>query len=73
MQKQLKLSSDVGDSGSKKFKRGYGDACDGVWLSLGFGKCLASVPETIFSHLIYFIKTFLNFILLMRFAKIMLL
>jgi hypothetical protein len=30
MQKKLKLSSDGGDSGNKKFKRGYG----GVWWSL---------------------------------------
>jgi hypothetical protein len=30
MRKNLKLSSDGGDSGSKKCKRGYGGACGGV-------------------------------------------
>jgi hypothetical protein len=30
MRKKLKLSSDGGDSGSKKCKRGYGGACCGV-------------------------------------------
>jgi hypothetical protein len=30
----MKLSSDGGDSGSKKSKRGYDGANDGVWLSL---------------------------------------
>jgi hypothetical protein len=35
MRKTLKLCSDGGDSGSKKFKRG----CGGVWLNL----CLAGV------------------------------
>jgi hypothetical protein len=30
----MKLSSDSGDSGSKKFKRGYDAACGGVWRSL---------------------------------------
>jgi hypothetical protein len=34
MRKKLKLSSEGGDSGSKKCKRGYGDAYDGVWQSL---------------------------------------
>jgi hypothetical protein len=70
MRKQLKLSSDGGDSDSKKYKRGYGDAYDGVWRSLrlagvwsqavgfvdAFGRNLASVAVKIFSHLIYFIK-----------------
>jgi hypothetical protein len=32
--KKLKLSSDGGDPGSKKCKRGYGGACGGVWRSL---------------------------------------
>jgi hypothetical protein len=37
IQKQLKLSSDSGDSGSKKCRLGYGDACGGVWRSLRLG------------------------------------
>jgi hypothetical protein len=36
-----------------------------------FKKNLASVGMKMFSHLIYFIKKFLNFVLLMQFAKIM--
>jgi hypothetical protein len=34
MRKKLKLSSDGGDSGTKKYKRGYGGAYGGVWRSL---------------------------------------
>jgi hypothetical protein len=34
MRKKLKLSSDGGDSGSKKCKRGYSGAYDRVWRSL---------------------------------------
>jgi hypothetical protein len=34
MQKTSKLSSEGGDSGSKKRKRGYGGACGGIWRSL---------------------------------------
>jgi hypothetical protein len=78
---KIEISSDGGDSGSKKCKRGYGGAHGGVWLSLesggrfcigAFGRNLASVAVKMFSHLIYFIKKFYKFLLLMRFAKIML-
>jgi hypothetical protein len=34
MREKFKLSSYGGDSGSKKCKRGYGGAYDGVWQSL---------------------------------------
>jgi hypothetical protein len=34
MRKKLKLSSDGGDSGSKKCKRGYDGAYGGIWRSL---------------------------------------
>jgi hypothetical protein len=34
MWKKLKLISDNGNSGSKKFKSGYGGAYGGVWRSL---------------------------------------
>jgi hypothetical protein len=85
MRKQLKLSSDGGDSGNKKFKRGYRDAFSGVWRSLrlagvwsqavGFVlvhcRSLASVAVKMFSHLIYCHKRFINFVLSMLFAKIM--
>jgi hypothetical protein len=66
MRKTLKLVSDGGDSGSKKFKRGYGDVYGGVWRSLrleslesvglfcigAFGRNLASVDEKMTLHLI---------------------
>jgi hypothetical protein len=42
--------------------------CDGA-----FGRNLASVAVKMFSHSIYFIKKIINFVLSMRFAKIMLL
>jgi hypothetical protein len=35
MRKQLKLTSDGGDSGRKKCKRGYGSAYGGVWRESG--------------------------------------
>jgi hypothetical protein len=66
MRKKFKLSSDGGDSGSNKCKRGYGGAYGGVWWSLGslesggrfcvgaFGRNLASVAVKMFSHFIYF-------------------
>jgi tRNA G26 N,N-dimethylase Trm1 len=71
MRKKLKLSSDGGNVGSKKCKRGYG----GVWRSLrsadvwnlesggrffvgAIGRNLASVAVKMFSHLIYLRKTF---------------
>jgi hypothetical protein len=34
MRKQLELSSDGGDSGNNKCKRGYGGAYGGIWQSL---------------------------------------
>jgi hypothetical protein len=34
MRKKLKLSFDVGDSGNKKYKRGYGGTYEGVCRSL---------------------------------------
>jgi hypothetical protein len=70
MRKKLKLSSDSGDSGSKKCKRGYVGTSDGVWQSLetgsqycvgAFGRNLALVTMKIFSHFIYFIKKFYKF------------
>jgi hypothetical protein len=42
--KKLKLSSDGGNSGSKKCKRGYGGAYGGVWRSLRLaGVCCQAV------------------------------
>jgi hypothetical protein len=43
MPEKMELSSDGGNSGSKKCKRDYGDAC---------GESLASVAVKIFSRLI---------------------
>jgi hypothetical protein len=63
---KLQLSSVGGDSGSKKYKRGYG----GVWRSLesggrfcagAFGRNLASVVAKMFSHLILFKNKFYKF------------
>jgi hypothetical protein len=61
MRKKLKLSSEGGDSGGKKFRLGYGGACGGVWQNLEsccrfcvdeFGRNLASVAMKMFPHLI---------------------
>jgi hypothetical protein len=72
MRKKLKLSSDGGDSGSKKYMRSYGM----VWRSLclagvcesggrfcvgAFGRNLASIAVKMFSHSIYFVKKFYKF------------
>jgi hypothetical protein len=77
MRKKLKLSSDGGDSTSKKCKPGYGGAYGGVWRSLplagvwsqaaGFVLVrltgnLASVAVKMFSTFIYFVKKNINFI-----------
>jgi hypothetical protein len=74
--KKIKLSSDGGDSDSKKCKRGYGGAYGWVWRSLRlagvcsqavglalvlFGRNLASVAVKMFPHLIYFVKKFYKF------------
>jgi hypothetical protein len=79
VRKKLKLSSNGGNSGSKKCKRGYGGAYGGVWRSLESG-CLfcvgafarnpASVASNMLSHLISFLRHFINFVLSVRFAKI---
>jgi hypothetical protein len=85
----LKLFSDGGDSGSKKFKRGrwwgleesaFGRVWSlesGVWSqAVGFvlvrlaGIWLVTVK--MFSHLSYLKRDFINFVLSLRFAKIML-
>jgi hypothetical protein len=72
MRKKLKLSSDGGDSGSKKCKRGCDCVYGGVWRGLAesvfgrslessvgaFGRNLASVAVKMFSHWIYFQKKF---------------
>lgn len=74
---KLNLSSDVGDSSSKKYKRDYDDAYGGGLskstlgrsLELGtrfcvdaFGRNLVLVAVKMFSRLIYIIETFHNFI-----------
>jgi hypothetical protein len=70
MRKILKSSSDGGDSGSSKCKRGYSGALvvsGGVWSQAvgffvgAFGRNLASVAAKMFSHLIYYKKKFLYF------------
>jgi hypothetical protein len=71
---KLKLSSDCGDSDTKKRKRGYGGGCDGsggvcvfresgIRLSLrfyvgAFGRNLASVALQVFSRLFLFKNRF---------------
>jgi hypothetical protein len=68
--KELKLSSDGGDSRSKKCRRGYGCAYGGVWWCLlsgsrfcvgAFGRNLASVAVKMFLHLICFVQKFYKF------------
>jgi hypothetical protein len=58
--KKLKLSSDGGDSGSKKRKRGYGGAYGGVWRTLRlvgvWNQASAALKNS--SHLIYSLKKF---------------
>jgi hypothetical protein len=63
---KIKFISDGGDSGSKKYKRGYG----GVWrkssqavgfVLVRFGRNLVSVAVKMFSDLIYFMKLFYKF------------
>jgi hypothetical protein len=56
---KLKSRPEGGDSGSKKCKRGYGDAYVMVWLKSVFGGSLASVTVKMFAHLINFLKKFL--------------
>jgi hypothetical protein len=65
MQEKYKLSSDGGDSGSKKCRRGHDGAYGGIWRSLetddrfcvgAFGRNLASVAVEMFSHFIYFVN-----------------
>jgi hypothetical protein len=67
MRKKMKLHSDGGNSGSNKYKRGYGGSYGGVWrcpdvgglFCVGaFGRNLGSVTVKMFSPLIYFIKKF---------------
>jgi hypothetical protein len=72
MRKRLKLSSDRGDFGSGKCNGGaYGGVwrslrlaefwsleSGGCFCIGAFGRNLASVAVKVFSHLIYFIKTF---------------
>jgi hypothetical protein len=65
---KLKLSTDGGDSGSKKRKQGYHGAYGGVWRSLlfagfwsqavGFVLVISTVAVKMFSHLIYFAHKF---------------
>jgi hypothetical protein len=85
MRKIFKLGSDGGDSGSKKYTRGYGDACSGVWqaalggsLELGGRLCVVAFVmslatfDMIILHLIYVIKKFYKFCTLYAVTKIML-
>jgi hypothetical protein len=62
IKKQSKLNSDGGDSGSKKFKRGYCGAYgrfsgDGMWQEPGVRQsvlCWCVLQESGFSHIVYF-------------------
>jgi hypothetical protein len=49
----FKINSDGGHSGSKKFKRGYGGACDGAWRGLrlaGVVLCWCVCKESAFNR-----------------------
>jgi hypothetical protein len=79
---KLNLSSDDGDSGSKKCKRGYGGAYGGVWREYGVRRpalcwCVwqeygFSRREDVFIFNLLFLRNFINVVLSERFAKIML-
>jgi hypothetical protein len=77
MREKLKLSSDGGDFGSKKYKQGYG----GVWRSMRLagvwsqevGFVLVRLAEIwLQSPWRYFHRNFINFVLTVLFEKIML-
>jgi hypothetical protein len=52
--KKLKLSSDGGDCGGKKCKRGYGGAYDGVWRSVRLAEsCFSSRKYVYTFNLLY--------------------
>jgi hypothetical protein len=80
MRTALKLSSDGGDSGGKKYKRGYAGGYGGIWRSLRLAGVwsqaadfvqVRSVAVKMFSHLTDFIKKFYNFFLSIRFSNMM--
>jgi hypothetical protein len=58
--KKLKVKFDYGYPGSSKCKRGCGGA---------FGRNLASAAMRMFSHLIYFMRTFYEFCTLKSICK----
>jgi hypothetical protein len=75
--KKLKFSSGGDDCGTERCKQGSGGFYDGVWHSPDCVQCLescswffvgasgrhlASVTAKMFSHFIYFIKKFYNFV-----------
>jgi hypothetical protein len=62
---KLKLCSNGGDTGSKKCKRGYGEAYGRGLAKSVFGGKMASVAVKMFSHLIWFVNKFKNFVLSM--------
>jgi hypothetical protein len=77
MRKNLKLSSDGGDYGSKKCKEdavapmvasGWSLESDGRFC---VGRDLASVTVKMLAYLICFLRTFINVVLSMIFARIM--
>jgi hypothetical protein len=51
MRKNLKLSFDGGDSGSKKCKRGYGDPYGGVWRRLRLAGVWSQAVGFVLVHL----------------------
>jgi hypothetical protein len=74
--KELKVTSDGGESGSKKYKRGFSGVCvlresrvrRSVlcwWLESGCSR------REDFLHLIFFLRDFINVVLPVRFSKIM--
>jgi hypothetical protein len=78
--KRLKLSSDGGDSGNKKCKRGCGGAYGGIRRSLrlagvwshAISFVLVRLVGSRCEHSIYMKLNFINYVISMRFAKIML-
>jgi hypothetical protein len=50
-EKKLKSLSDGGDSGIKKFKRGFGGAYGGAWQSLHLGGVSCQAVDFLLVHL----------------------
>lgn len=65
---KYKLNFDGSDCGGKKCKRGHGGACGGDWRQYDF----SWRKDSFTCYILFFFKKNINFILSIRFAKIIL-